>query len=99
MTKQEKITAKLIDARLHEYEDYLDGIITEMEPSCDLCWTQICCSCPFCAFGAVNYGCDTTARSNLFDGSVSYRTPTKKAARARYNELIKILKHNGWQYD
>lgn len=105
MIKKGRALERSVTARLHEYEDYLAGKTADMKISCDVCHDTCPVDCDLCPFNVdgVYMGCITRARDSMIDSCSFYCDgccrPTKKTCRARYNELLRTLKKNGWKYD
>jgi hypothetical protein len=105
MTKYERRLAKAVTARLHEYEDYLAGKISTMHMNCHVCFlADGCDTCPFSKDQSnCRYGCLTEARQDFADQFgyamfEEYDYSPKKIVRARYKELLRFMKTNGWEY-
>lgn len=96
---------KLITARLHEYEDYLDGSTDKFRLNCNMCKYMPNYDCAPCPFSSdPKFGCATDLRSELVSiwlkgpKRTKYMRPPKKLVRARYKEILETLKKNGWEY-
>lgn len=99
MTKQERRIAKEITRRLRQYEDYLDGTRKTISKNCRMCLiTRVCLGCPFQCNPCTS--CHTEKRHEFAGlcGETDNR-PHRAIVLARYKELLKIIKKNGWRYD
>jgi hypothetical protein len=103
MIKKGRALERSVTARLHEYEDYLAGKTADMKISCDVCHDTCPVDCDLCPFNTegVYFGCLTPAREAMHRCISRDRrqSPPKKVCLARYNELLRALRKNGWKYD
>jgi hypothetical protein len=112
MTNREQamnsLLAGAVTARMHEYEDYLAGRITQIRMSCGVCkyiYSTYCKDCPF--FASDVEQCNTKLRLKIAQTpTTSYtefgygcKSPSKRLVRARYKELLQLLEDNGWEYN